>query len=145
MIFRNKVKYQMYKTLITFKKYNDISKTQNYICKKFNIQESDFTFTIRQCVENHFIDGINCSQSLDNTTHIIYSEHIYLTYSGYEFMKEYYSFIKKLLWNLFLIFTTAIVTVKVNNFFSKPNQIINPTNNVISDKVICVPVCQNPN
>ena len=145
MIFKNKVKYQMYKTLISFKKYNNIFKTQNYICKKFGIQESDFTFIVRQCVENHFIDGINCSQSLDNTTHAIYSEHIYLTYSGYEFMKDYYSFVKKIIWNLFLIITTAIVTVKVNDFFSKPNQIINPTNNVISNKSICVPICQNTN
>ena len=145
MIFRNKVKFQMYKTLIIFKKCNDIFKTQNYICKKFNIQESDFTFIIRQCVENHFIDGISCSQSISNLTHTDYCEHIYLTYSGYEFMKDYYSFIKKLLWNLFLIITTAIITVKVNNFFSKPNQIINPTNNVVSNDTICVPVCQNSN
>ena len=141
MILRNKVKYQMYKTLMKFKKCNDISKTQNYICKKFNIQESDFTFIVRQCVENHFIDGINCSQSLNNTTHASYSEHIYLTYSGYEFMKNYYSFIKKLLWNLFLIITTAIVTVKVNDFFSKSNQVINPANHIVSNNTISVPVC----
>ena len=143
MFFRNKVKYQMYKTLINFKKFQNISKTQNYICKKFNIQESDFTFIIRQCVENHFIDGIKCSKSINNYTYAIYSENIYLTYSGYEFLKDYYSFVKKILWNLFLIITTAIITVKVNDFFSKPNQIINPTNYVISDKSICVPVCQN--
>ena len=145
MIFRNKVKYQMYITLIKFRKYNDIFKTQDFICKRFNIQESDFTFIIRQCVENHFIDGIDCSQSSNNLTYAIYNEHIYLTYSGYEFMKDYYSFVKKLLWNLFLMITTAIVTVKVNDFFSKSNQIINPSNHVISDNTICVPICKNTN
>ena len=38
MIFRNKAKFLMYKTLTSFNKTNDMHKTQNIIISKYNLK-----------------------------------------------------------------------------------------------------------
>lgn len=121
MTLYNKSKRNMYLVLSTFNKHNDIFKTQKHICKKLKIDEKEFAQIVSECVAHNFFDGIKSSSSINNCKHIVYCEHIYITYSGYEFLKNYYDFIKSFLWNLSLIITTAIITVVINNKFSNFN------------------------
>lgn len=137
MVFRNKNKYLMYKILIKFNKCKSIFETQEYIINKFKLEEWYFSYLIGQCVEHHLIDGIVVSKSINNHYHTVYTENIYITYNGYEFLKNYYGLIKKILWNLFLIITTAIITVKINNWLSSTEQSCDCISNPYT--------CGNPN
>lgn len=143
MIFKNKVKYQMYKILVEFNKCHNIYETEIIICKNLNINENDFSFALRQCVENHFFDGIDCSIMETNNTVFEYKDYIFITYSGYEFIKNYYSFFKKLLWHFFVVITTAIITVIISNYLSETNQAGNFCNNSTKNEFVCIPVSNN--
>ena len=145
MIFRNKNKYLMYKILIKYSKCNSMVETQKYIINKFKLDEWHFTYLIGQCVEHHLIDGIVVSKSINNHYHTVYTENIYITYSGYDFLKNYYGFIKRILWNLFLIVTTAIITVLIENKFSNSNQDINTRNEVVPQCSSCFEICNYSN
>lgn len=116
MIFRNKNKYLMYKTMIKFNKCNSMPKTQEFIINKFKLDDYYFSYIISQCVEQHYIDGIVVSKSINNHHHTVYTQNIYITYYGYEFLKNYYSLIKKIIWQLLVIITTATITVNINNW-----------------------------
>lgn len=141
----NKSKRNMYFVLSAFNKYNDMLKTQNYICNKLKITEDKFAQIISECVAHNFFDGIESSASINNRKHITYCEHVYITYSGYEFLKNYYEFIKNLLWNLFLIIATAIITVMINNKFSDSNQNTCVANQITSQNCSCIKICNNTN
>lgn len=141
MIFRNENKYLMYKILIKFSKCNSMQQTQKYIINKFKIDEWYFAYLTGQCVEHHLIDGIVISKSINNHYHTIYTENIYITYNGYDFLKNYYSFIKNVLWNLFLIITTATITAIINNEFSTSNQGVNIRNEIMSQCSSCFEIC----
>ena len=143
MTLYNKSKRNMYLVLSAFNKHNDISKTQKHICKKLKIDEDKFAQIVSECVAHNFFDGINSSSSMNNRKHVVYCERIYITYSGYEFLKNYYDFLKKLLWNLFLIVTTAIITVAINNKFSNSNQDICRINQISSQKCSSIKICNN--
>lgn len=145
MIFRNKNKYLMYKTLLKFNKCKSMQETQKFIIKKYKLDEWFFSYITDQCVEMKFIDGIKSTTSMSNRYHTTYSQNIYITYNGYEFLKNYYGFIKKVLWNLFLIITTAIITVIFNNKFSVSNENINTGDNVFPNDTININVCNNSN
>ena len=126
MVFRNKTKYLMYKTLTMFNKCKSMPETQKFIINKYKLDEWYFAYITTQCVEMHLIDGITSNTSMSNHHQTTYAQNIYITYNGFEFMKNYYGFIKKVLWNLFLIITTAIITVNFDNWFSTTKQINNP-------------------
>lgn len=126
MIFYNKNKFLMYKILIKFNKCKSIEDTQIFIINKYKIDKKDFSYLISQCVEQQLLNGIIANKTANNYYHIFCSENIYLTYYGYEFIKNYYGWIKKLLRDLFLIFITAIITVIINNELDNTNQIHNP-------------------
>lgn len=147
MILRNKNKYLVYKTLLKFKKYGCMFKTQDYITKKFKFDEYYFAYIVGQCVEMKLLDGIRTSKSINNHYHNVYSENIYITYNGYEFLKNYHSKFYSLLRDLFLIFITAVVTatitVLINNKFSKSNQSNNIFNDICSKETICSDICNN--
>ncbi len=143
-MFFNKLKYQMYKLLTKFNNCKSLDETKQYICQKFKIDnDNDFNFIVSQCIDFGFIDGISYSNSISNHIHIIIRDNIFITYNGYEFLKNYHTFIKKILWNLFLIIATAIITVKVNDYFSKTNQVSNVRNQIISNNPICIKICKN--
>lgn len=133
MIFRNKTKFLMYKTLTSFNKTHDMQKTQDIIISKYSLKDNDFAFIISQCVDNHFIDGIFYDKSANNRFMTIYKKYMYITYNGYEFVKNYYSFILKLLRDLLLILATALVTVNVNNWLST-EQTSNPNSYTNTNK-----------
>ena len=131
MVFRNKNKYLMYKTLNYFNKHYDIEKTQVYIIKKYKLEEFYFAYIISQCIDHKLIDGIDDSTSLNNHHHLVYTENIYITYNGYEFLKNYYGFAKRFIGEILLVIFTATVTVLVNNYLSKTEQSINQPNQTI--------------
>lgn len=141
MIFANKSKRQMYLTVLKFHKCKDIKETENYICKKLNITDIEFSQIIYECVSSHFFDGIKCSGSMSNKKYNVYSQHIFITYFGYEFLKNYHGFIKKVLWELFLIITTAFVTVLITNKFSISDKYVNISDNIVSQYPICPKIC----
>ena len=147
MLVRNKVKFQMYNFLVMFNKCNSIEKTRKDFCKKFKFNDNDnnFEFVVSQCLDNNFLSGITYSTSVSNNYYLVYSENIYITYTGFEFLKNYYSFLKKILWNLFIIITTAVITVIANNKLSNSNQKIDTTNKVISQDSTCCVVCNDSN
>ena len=115
----------MYKTLTKFNKCNSIKETQTFMINKYKLDQSYFSYIIGQCVEQQLIEGIVISKSIGNHYHAVYTENIYITYNGFEFMKNYYIWIKKLLRDLFLILMTAIITVKINNWLDHSNQVHN--------------------
>lgn len=145
MIFRNKNKYLMYKTLVKFNQCKSMTETQDYIIDKYKLDSWYFSYIISQCVEMKLIDGIKSEPSMGNNYKTTYAKYIYITYNGYEFLKNYYGFIKKVLWNLSLIFITAVITVLINNKFSNFNQIINISDNVTPKHIICSKICDNTN
>lgn len=145
MFSKNKFKYQMYYFLNSYNKNHDINKTKNKMIDKFKIDEEKFWYVVYQCVEFKYIDGIKCSKSINNHIHTILLKHIYITYLGYEFIKTYYEFIKKIFWNLFLIITTAVVTVIINNKFSNSNQRVNSINDIFPQNIKSVKVGNNSN
>lgn len=145
MIFRNKNKYLMYKILLKFKKYRCMPETQDYIVKKYKIDEYYFAYIIGQCVEMNLLDGIHSSKSINNYYHNVYSENIFITYNGYEFLKNYHSKFYSLLRDLFLIFVTATVTILINNEFSNSNQSNNIFNDICSKDAVCSDICNNSN
>lgn len=121
MIVKNKVKYNMYKFLKTLDKTNDAEKTKNIMLK--SISEEEFNYTILECTNNHFVDGFICNKGCVNNNVIVKSlKNFYITLNGYEFLKNYYGFIVKLVRDLFLILVTAIVTVNFDNWFSSTEQ-----------------------
>ncbi len=125
MIFQNKNKFLMYKTLLKFNKCKSIKETKDFIINKFNIDDWYFSYLIGQCVELQLIDGIKVTKSINNHYHNVYTENIYLTYNGYEFIKNYYGWLKKLLRDLLLITITAIITVLVESKLDTTNQVHN--------------------
>ncbi len=143
MIFRNKTKYLMYKTLIKFKKFKDLHITQDYIIKKYKLRENEFGFIINECVNYQFIDGVVQSKSINNHFSHIYKDYIYITSKGYEFLKDYYSSIFKLLRDFLLIGVTAIVTVLINNELSNSNQTVNICNDVVPQDISFIRVTNN--
>ncbi len=145
MTLYNKSKRNMYLVLSSFNKYSDIFEVQKRICRKLKIDEVKFAQIVSECVERNFFDGISSLSSANNHKHNVYRDQIYITYSGYEFLKDYYGFIKKVVWNLFLIVTTAIITVAINNKFSNSNQDICRFNQISSQNCGCIKVCDNTN
>lgn len=142
MIFRNEVKYNMYRFLLSLKKSHDYKKTYQELSLK--IENSNLDYVIAECVDNHFIDGITYSKGkLENDIYLHCSNKIYLTSTGCEFIKNYYSYIFKLLRDIFLIFVTAIVTVLITNKFSVSNQDINLTCHIASQDGSSIIVCNN--
>lgn len=125
MFLRNKNKFLMYKILHKFENCKSIGDTKNFIVNKYKIDENYFSYLIGQCVEQQLFDGIKITTSINNFYHNIYSKNIYISYNGYEFIKNYYGWLKKLLRDLFLIIITAFVTVVINNNLDNTKQIHN--------------------
>ncbi len=142
-MFRNKVKFLIYKTLTNFNKTKDLHVTQKYIINKYKLQENDFGFILEECINNHFLDGVISSKSMNNHFSTIYKDYIYITYNGYEFLKNYYGFIFKLLRDFSLIVITAIVTVFINNELSNSNQTVNVCDDVIPQDVSLIKITNN--
>lgn len=134
MIFRNRNKLLMYKTLLKFDKCKSINDTRKYIINKYKLTEDYFTYLIGQCVELQLIDGISVNKSINNNYFNVYSKNIYLTYNGYEFIKNYYGWLKKLLRDLLLITITAIITVLVENKLNPTKQVHNQECQCYSNK-----------
>lgn len=134
MIFQNRNKLLMYKTLLKFDKCKSINDTKEYIINKYKLTEDYFTYLIGQCVELQLIDGISVNKSINNNYFNIYSENIYLTYNGYEFIKNYYGWLKKLLRDLLLITITAIITVLVESKLDPTKQVHNQECQCYSNK-----------
>lgn len=145
MLFRNVSKRNMYLLLKSFNKHKDIYKTQEFVCKKLKLDEASFANIVSECVLNHFFDGIETSSSASNLKHNVYSEHIYITYNGYEFLKNYYTFLKRIVWELFLIITTAFITVAFTNWLPNSNHDADTFQDFISNKTRCVKICDEPN
>ena len=145
MLFRNISKRNMYIVLKIFNKYKDMFKTQEFVCKKLKLDEPTFANIVSECVLNHFLDGIATSSSVSNLKYNVYSEHIYITYSGYEFLKNYYAFLKRILWELFLIITTAFITVVFTNWLPNSNHDVDTVQDFISNKTRCIKICDEPN
>lgn len=125
----------MYTFLINYNKYHNYDKVKKIMIKK--IGENDFNFTVSQCVDNHFISGVRYSNSTTtNYIHINRSTTLFITCYGFDFMKNYYANIKNLIRDLFLILTTAIITVIINNKWSNLNECNNIINNVFSQDII---------
>lgn len=135
----------MYKLLKKFNKCNSMPETQKYIIKKYNLDEWFFGYITKQCIELELICGISISVSMSNRHITTYAKNIYITYQGFEFLKNYHSTIYKLLRDLFLIVLTATITVLIDNKLSNSNQNINTTDNVTSDSSVCSAVCNNSN
>lgn len=135
----------MYLLLKSFNKYKDIYKTQEFVCRKLKLDEASFANIVSECVLNHFLDGIVTSSSVSNLKYNVYSDHIYITYNGYEFLKNYYAFLKRIVWELFLIITTAFITVIFTNWFSDRNHDVSTIQDFISNKTCCIEICNEPN
>lgn len=134
MIFHNKVKHNMYIFLKSYNKYHNYDKVKQLMIEK--IDENDFNFAVSQCIDNHFINGIRyTSEKTTNYIHINHSEILYITYYGFEFLKNYYGNIKNLIRDIFLILITAIITVIINNKWSNLDECNNIVNNIISQNV----------
>lgn len=131
MIF-NKSKKQIYFLLKDFDKTNNFNKSLNNTQLKFKIDDYTLDFRINECVSNHFVDGIQSSSTDDNSYVIDFSEHIFITYNGYEFLKNYYGFIRKGIIQLLIIVITAIVTVLANNYLSNSNNCIDTINKIVT-------------
>ncbi len=144
MLFRNFSKRNMYIVLKNFNKYKDVYKTQEFVCKKLKLDEASFANIVSECVLNHFFDGIATSSSVSNLKHNVYSDHIYITYNGYEFLKNYYAFLKRILWELFLIITTAFITVAFTNWLPNGNHNVGTIQDIISNKACCIEICNEP-
>ena len=144
MILYNKSKRNMYVVLKTFNNCNDIFKTQKLVCEKLKIDEITFAHIISECVSNYFFDGIKTTTSVSNLKYNIYSEHIYISYNGYEFLKNYHGFIKRIAWELFLIITTTLITIILTNYFSDTNQDFNTICDFASDNSTYIKVCNEP-
>lgn len=142
MIFKNKVKYNIYTFLSLLNKNHNYVETYNVLLQK--IHENDLNLAISECVDNHFIDGVAYRKGkLKNEFYFCHSENVYITYNGHEFLKNYYDTILKLMRDLFLIIATAIITVLITNKFSVPNQDVNICDEIFSKNIICSKVCNN--
>lgn len=125
MIFRNKVKYNMYKFLTLLEKNHDYNKTYQELSSK--IDDYSLNFAIYECINKGYIDGVIYSKGkLNNQISLIASKNVYVTYYGYVFIKQYHATAKKIIWHLFLMAATAIITVEINNLLSLPKQTSNP-------------------
>ena len=144
MIFNNS-KRQMYFLLKDFNKTKDFKLSVSNMRNKFKLDEHNTSFRIYEIVTSHYIEGINCNKTMSNTYINTLSNHIFITYSGYEFLKDYYGFIKRIIWELFIIITTAIITVMANNKFSVSNQDINLCDDIISQCTSDIEVCNETN
>lgn len=144
-MFFNKSKRQMYFLLNDFNKTNDFKLSMNNTKDKFKIDDYTLGFRINECVTNHFINGIHSDATASNRYICNVSEHIFITYNGYEFLTNYYSFIKKILWELLIIIVTATITVIINNKLSNDNQITNITDNVASQDFVSSEICNYTN
>lgn len=131
MFSKNKVKHNMYKILKSLNKTNDYELTKNKLLN--SMSEVDFNYAIYECDRQHLLDGFICTKgAVNNNVFIKVPKRFYITISGYEFIKSYYSNIKNLLRDLFLILTTAIITVVINNKWSNTDECRNIIDKVIS-------------
>ncbi len=144
MIF-NISKRQMYFLLKDFNKTKNFKSSIANMSSKFKMDNSTTGFRVYEVVANHYIEGVNCNKTMANTYVNTLSNYIFITSSGYEFLKDYYGFIRKILWELFIIVTTAVVTIMLNNKFSISNKDTSSSNNDASQCVSNIGVFNNDN
>lgn len=128
----NKIKKRIYFLLKQFDKTNDFQKSVELTKSKFKLDDNQMNFYIDECIKNYYIDGVKSSRPMSNSIYLIYCSHIYLTYNGYEFMKNYYSLLSRIIFEILLIIITAIITTVVNNEWSNSNQRIDCSQNIFA-------------
>ncbi len=140
-MFRNKVKRNMYKFLKKLDKTHDYDVTKNYMLNK--ISEHNYKIMIKECIDKQLIVNVKYYLSIGCTIEVQELDNIFLTYNGCEFIKNYYSYILKLLRDFLLIIVTAIVTVLINNELSNSNQTVNVCDDVIPQDVSLIKITNN--
>ncbi|HAB66561.1 MAG TPA: hypothetical protein DCE23_04255 [Firmicutes bacterium] len=130
MFFGNKTKNNMYKILKSLSKTHDFKKTEKLLSNK--ISKDDYNSTIIECVEYQYLKNVDYYINVLGTYVINFPSKVFITCLGYDFLKNYFSSIFKLLRDLLLIIVTALITVHINNWFStEPTQ--SPSCNCYSD------------
>lgn len=145
----NKIEIGIYNFLVTFHKTNNFKQSIEKIKNKLNCNAEYAHYIVSECIKFKYFDGVKANKSASNHIVLNIREHMYITRDGYQFIHNYRINKFNFFWipfkNLVIIAITAIITVIINNSFSKNKQSVDISNKVASQNIQCVKVCDNTN
>jgi len=145
----NKIEIGIYNFLVTFHKTNNFKQSIEKIKCKLNCNSEYANYIVSECIKFKYFDGVTVNKSISNHIILDIREHMYITRNGYQFIHDYRINKFNFFWipfkNLIIIAITAIITVIINNSFSKNKQGIDVSNKITSQSIQCIKVCDNAN